>query len=174
MTLRQIIIFPDPALREQAQLVSSFDDDLLVLTNDLLETMYAFKGVGLAAPQIGELLRIFVMDADQEDQGNPLIFINPSIVEFSAQKEMVSEGCLSFPDVYEDVSRHTWVVVEAVDVEGQPFSLRLEGLASQCAQHEIEHLDGHVLVDNVGRAKRRFITKNLRKRKKTKRLRYAV
>ena len=182
MTIRKIIIYPDPVLQKTAAPVTKFDDELKTLTEDLLETMYAFKGIGLAAPQIGELFRIFVMDAEQEENlengaltdGNPLVFVNPAITETSEEKVLVEEGCLSFPGIFEKVPRHKWVVVSAEDAEGNKFSLRLEGLAAQCAQHEIEHLDGHVLTDNLSRTKRRFIKKSLRKRKKTRGLRYAV
>ena len=174
MSIMHILIYPDPLLREKALEVEKFGPDLEAFSSSLLETMYTYSGVGLAAPQVGVLKRIFVMDVNPEGEGTPLVFVNPEIVARSTETHMVDEGCLSFPGVTELVSRFTQVTVRAKDEKGQVFEVTLEGLGSQCAQHEIEHLDGHVLVDNIGRAKRRFITKNLKNRKKTKGLRYTV
>lgn len=172
MTVREILIYPDTRLREKAVSVTEFDDDLHLLTQDMAETMYAFKGVGLAAPQIGILQRIVVMDT--QDGENLRILINPEVVSAAKDSHLIEEGCLSFPGILEKVSRHMWVRIKAQDVKGNEVMTDLSGLDAQCVQHEIEHLDGIVLVDNLGRAKRRWITKDLRKRKKRKNLRYAV
>lgn len=171
MTVREILIYPDPRLREKAVPVIKFDDDLDTLIQDMAETMYAFKGIGLAAPQIGISQRIVVMDT--QDGENLRILINP-VVFVCKDPHLVEEGCLSFPGVLEKVSRHMWVRIKAQDVKSNEVTVDLSGLDAQCVQHEIEHLDGIVLVDNLGRVKRRWITKNLRKRKKRKNLRYAV
>lgn len=172
MTVREILIYPDPKLRKQAVEVTEFDDELKALVTDMAETMYAFKGIGLAAPQIGVLRRVVVMDT--EDGKGLQVLINPKIIASSPDTTLVEEGCLSFPGFFEKVARHMWVRVEAQDQDGKTLQLELAALDAQCAQHEIEHLDGVVLVDNLGRAKRRWITKDLQKRKKRKNLRYAV
>lgn len=172
MTVREILIYPDLRLREKAAPVTEFDDDLDTLTQDMAETMYAFKGIGLAAPQLGVSRRVVVMDStDGEDLR---ILINPEIVSTAQDTHLVEEGCLSFPGIFEKVPRHLWVRVKAQDVKGNEIMMDLSGVSAQCIQHEIEHLDGVVLVDNLGRAKRRWITKDLRNRKKRKNLRYAV
>lgn len=172
MTVREIVIFPDQRLREKASLVTEFDEDLNVLAQDMAETMYAFNGIGLAATQVGISRRVVVMDTQE---GKELrILVNPEVVAVAKDSHLVEEGCLSFPDIFEKVSRSLWVRVKAQMVCGTEILLELSGLNAQCVQHEIEHLNGVVLVDNLGRTKRRWITKNLQKRKKRKNLRYAV
>lgn len=172
MAIREILIYPHPRLREAAKEVTKFDDELKQLADDLVETMYTYKGVGLAAPQVGVSLRIFVMDV--EDGEGPRVFVNPLITARAPSTHLVDEGCLSFPGYFEKVARALWVRGTAKDVDGNEFEFALAGLAAQCADHEAEHLDGHVLVDNLSRVKRRFITNDLKKRKKKRSLRYAV
>lgn len=172
MTIREILIYPNPKLRETAEPVTEFDDELKQLVEDMSETMYAFSGIGLAATQIGVSKRVFVMDVNDEE--GLRVFINPKITARAPTAQLVEEGCLSFPGYTEKVSRTLWVHGTAQDVEGNEFQFALVGLAAQCAEHENEHLDGHVLVDNISRMKRRFITKDLQKRKKKKNLRYAI
>lgn len=172
MTVREILIFPDSRLREKAAHVTEFNEELEVLTQDMAETMYAFKGIGLAANQVGIHQRVIVMDTQDGEDFH--ILINPEIVSTAKDSHMVKEGCLSFPGFFENVSRHMWVRVKAQDVTGDEVLRDFSGLNAQCVQHEIEHLDGVVLVDNIGLAKRRWIAKDLKKRKKKKNLRHPI
>ena len=172
MTVRDILIYPDPGLSEKSAVVEKFDDDLATLANDMAETMYAFEGIGLAAAQIGVLTRVVVMDT--QEGLNLQVFINPEIVTASDSKHLVVEGCLSLPGVHEKVSRSLVAQVSYQDLSGETVVKVFRGLEAQCIQHEVEHLDGVVLVDNIGRAKKRWITKNLKKRKNKRNLRYTA
>ncbi len=139
MALRDILLEGDPTLNKKARPVSRFNDKLRVLVDDMLETMYDNDGVGLAAPQVGVLRRIFVMDVDEEE--GPLVFINPEIFESDGDQEG-PEGCLSLPGLFGIVKRPMKVKVRAFDPEGNPFEMELEGLAARCVCHETDHLDG--------------------------------
>ncbi|HPX93812.1 MAG TPA: peptide deformylase [Bacillota bacterium] len=139
MALRKILVEGDPALNKRARPVSRFNDKLRVLVDDMLETMYDGDGVGLAAPQVGVLRRIFVMDLD--DGEGPRVFINPRILETDGDQEG-PEGCLSLPGLFGIVKRPMTVRVQAFDTEGQSFELEAEGLAARCICHENDHLDG--------------------------------
>lgn len=172
MTVLNILIYPDSKLTEVASVVTEFDDELRALTENMTETMYAYNGLGLAAPQVGVSQRVFVMDVQE---GKDLfVLVNPVIESFSSDVSSISEGCLSFPGYFEKVVRSSLVTGTAQDVEGVPIHFEFTGLAAQCVAHEVEHLDGHVLTDNIGRAKRRWIIKDLKKRKKKRHLRYAT
>ncbi len=157
MSVREIRIFGDPALREQCRAVDVVDEEIHALVDDLTETMYAADGIGLAAPQIGVPLRVFVYDV-REDEVAPGALINPRIVEMSgSQREM--EGCLSIPGLSEVVERHAQVVVEGLDRDGRPVRIEAEGLLSRCLQHEQDHLDGVLFIDRVSPLKRRMLLK---------------
>jgi peptide deformylase len=146
MALRQIIKEGDETLRKRSREVVRFDERLQELIDDMFQTMYANNGVGLAAPQVGVLKRLFVMDV--KDDCGPMVMINPRIV--SAEGSQVnSEGCLSIPGQWGEVERPTLVTVEALDREGHPFSLSAEGLAAICICHETDHLDGILFRDKV-------------------------
>ncbi len=157
MSVREIRILGDPALREQCRTVDVVDEEIHTLVDDLTETMYAADGIGLAAPQIGVPLRVFVYDV-REDEVAPGALINPRIVEMSgSQREM--EGCLSIPGLSEVVERHAQVVVEGLDRDGRPVRIEAEGLLSRCLQHEQDHLDGVLFIDRVSPLKRRMLLK---------------
>jgi peptide deformylase len=150
MSLLDIYVLGAPVLREETKKVDEVTDELRELIDDMFETMYAAKGIGLAAPQVGRTERVTVVDVD----GNPLVLINPEIV-VSEGKTREEEGCLSIPDVYGDVDRAKRVVVRALDREGKPFEIDAEDLLARCMQHEIEHLPGRLFIAHLSFVKRR-------------------
>ncbi len=160
MTTRSIVIFPDPRLRTKAQPVSAFDPVLQRLVSDLFETMREANGLGLAATQIAELLRVFVMDVS-EDGSCPIAFVNPVIVSRKGQQKR-QEGCLSIPGVYADVVRAAEIHIQAFDPLGQPFERTAVALEAVCIQHEIDHLDGHLFIDHLSPLKRERALGSLR------------
>ncbi len=143
--------YPDPVLRQKAAPVEIIDDELRRLAADMIETMYANKGVGLAAPQVGVSRRLFVVDLDPE-QRDPRVLINPVFRSRSKGKESQTEGCLSLPTLEARVSRSASVVVEAQDLDGQVVEYAVEGLAARAMQHENDHLDGILFVDKASPA----------------------
>ena len=163
MALRTVLKYPDARLREKGKPVAQVDDEVRRLVDDMAETMYAAPGVGLAAPQIGVALRIFVIDISGDDQPSDLrIFINPEILEVSGTQTW-QEGCLSFPGISEEIKRGARVRVRALDRNGTPFELETDGLLAVAIQHENDHLDGVLMVDKVGPIKRRMIGKKMAK-----------
>lgn len=165
MTQLKIRIWPDPSLRVVASPVTDFGPEFQQLVDDMAETMYANKGAGLAATQVGVPQRVFVMDAT-EDQSKLEVLVNHEVLSSSEEKVFSREGCLSFPGVWESIPRHEWVKGTALDREGTPFYFHYDALRAHCIQHEGEHLDGKVLIDHLSRQTRRFIEKTLRKRAK--------
>ena len=161
MSQLDILIFPDPRLRVQAEPVTQVDDRIRALVGDLFETMYAAPGIGLAATQVNIPLRILVLDLSAQ-QNRPLCLINPEILA-RAGEEQSEEGCLSVPGYYESVTRAARIRVGALDREGHPFELEAEGLLAVCIQHEIDHLDGKLFVDYVSALRRQRIRKKLEK-----------
>jgi peptide deformylase len=153
--IRQIRLLGDPVLRESCREVAVVDDEVRELIEDLKATMYDADGIGLAAPQVGVSLRVFVYDV-REEEHLPGVLINPRIVE-SAGSVRESEGCLSIPDLTEVVERHERVVVEGLDAQGQSVRLEAEGLLSRCLQHESDHLDGVLFFDRISPLKRRML-----------------
>jgi peptide deformylase len=165
MALLPILEHPDPRLRQKATPVTVFDAALQKLIEDMFETMYAAPGVGLAATQVGVMLRLAVMDcAPKDGPPEPVVLINPEIVESSDRKEM-EEGCLSVPDTNEKVPRFNRLKMRALDREGKPFEIDAEGLLAQAIQHEIDHLDGKLYIDYLSSLKRERINKKLRKQR---------
>ncbi len=161
MALLTILTYPDPRLREVARPVVVADDSIRSIVDNMAETMYAAPGIGLAATQVGIPLRIFVIDTAAEGEQNDLrVFINPQIVERRG-KHMWREGCLSFPDVAEEVKRAQAVRVKALDREGREFELDAEDLLAVAIQHESDHLDGVLMIDQVSSFARRRIGKKL-------------
>lgn len=157
MAARSLRFLGDPILRERAGEVDSVDDEVRALIDDLFETMYAEDGIGLAAPQVGVPLRVFVYDVRDPDL-EPGALVNPRIVEEEgAVRE--SEGCLSIPGLSEIVERSERVVVEGLGRDGEPVRIEAEGLLSRCLQHEKDHLDGVLFVDRVSPLKRRMLLK---------------
>ncbi len=165
MAVRDLVFHPDPVLRQATQVVSDYDEDLSTLIDDLSESMYFHKGVGLAAPQIGVSQRVAVVDVDQRD-GTPRLIelVNPEVVDVSSEKVEGEEGCLSFPDESEFVVRPTQVTVRAFDRHGQPFEITAEGLLGRALQHEIDHLDGVLFIDHLSRLRRSLVERRMKKR----------
>jgi peptide deformylase len=161
MTTLNILHFPDPRLRTVAKPVVRVDDAIRQLTNDMLETMYAAPGIGLAATQVNVDQRVVVIDISEE-KNQPLCLINPEILELEGIEEM-EEGCLSVPGVYELVQRADRVRIRALDRAGLSFEMRADGLLAVCIQHEIDHLDGKLFVDYLSQLKRTRIRRKLEK-----------
>jgi peptide deformylase len=165
MAVRPILHYPDKRLRIPGKPVETFDADLARLVDDMAETMYAAPGVGLAAPQIGVSLRLFVIDvATDDDQPSDLrTFVNPEILEHVGEV-CYEEGCLSFPGVHEEVRRAERVRVRAQRVDGSAFELEAEGLLAIAIQHENDHLDGKLMVDHLSLIRRRLVHRAMTKR----------
>ena len=161
MSVKPLIILPDPVLRLQSAKVERVDAPLLKLADDMLETMYAAPGIGLAATQVNVQKRVIVMDVS-EDKDQPLVFINPTLLERDGENDM-EEGCLSVPGFYETVRRAARIRVSALDRDGEPFELDASGLLAVCVQHEMDHLDGKLFVDYLSALKRDRIRKKLEK-----------
>lgn len=161
MAVLSILHFPDPRLRQKALPVDVVDDGVRKLADDMLETMYAAPGIGLAAVQVNELKRVIVIDIS-EDKSQPLCLINPQILE-SSDAEIMEEGCLSVPGIYEEVQRAERITVRFLDREGNEQKLTTGGLLAVCIQHEIDHLDGKLFVDYLSELKRTRIRKKMEK-----------
>jgi len=164
MARLEILQFPDERLRHRARPIDEVDDRVRALADDLLETMYAAPGIGLAATQVGVDERIAVIDVS-ENKDEPRVFINPEIVAQEGAEES-EEGCLSIPGVYEKVRRPETVTVRALDRDGQAFELQADGLLAVCVQHEIDHLDGRLFIDHLSLLKRQRIEKRLAKQRR--------
>ena len=170
----EIYTYPNPILKAKAKPVKHFDNELKALAENMLYTMYQMIGIGLAAPQVGRSLRMFVMDVDYKREGtsenasltdfNPRIFINPI---FKKREGTISyqEGCLSVPGIYEEVTRNEHVDVEYRDLEGNPCQIQADGLFSICLQHENDHLDGIVFLERLSKIKKDFLMKKYLKGK---------
>jgi peptide deformylase len=164
MTKLAILEYPDPRLRKTAKPVEVVDDAVRQLAADLLETMYAAKGVGLAATQVDVHRRVLVLDVSDE-RNQPMVFINPELLSAEGRGPG-EEGCLSVPDIYEKVQRATHVRARALGVDGQPFEVDAEGLLAVCIQHEMDHLEGKLFVDYLSELKRQLIRRRLEKERK--------
>jgi peptide deformylase len=162
MSVLEILEFPDPRLRTVAKPVSAVDDAMRTLIDDMLATMYAASGIGLAATQVNVHERLLVMDVS-ETRDEPQVFINPDITVLDDDLGSYDEGCLSVPGFYEEVRRPRRVRVAALDRDGNPFTIELEGLAAICVQHEVDHLDGKLFVDYISPLKRQRIRRKLEK-----------
>jgi peptide deformylase len=161
MAILEILHFPDPRLRNTAQPVETVDASIRQLLDDMLETMYAAPGIGLAATQVNVARRVVVIDVSEE-KDQPLCLINPEILELEGVEEM-EEGCLSVPGVYEVVQRADRVRLRALDRNGESFEMQADGLLAVCIQHEIDHLDGKLFVDYLSQLKRTRIRQRLEK-----------
>ncbi len=166
MSLLTILRYPDPRLHTVAKPVRNFDDRLKKLVSDMTETMYEAAGVGLAASQINVHEQLIVIDiSDTHD--DLLVLINPEIIWTSPEKTVYKEGCLSVPGIYDDVERHTQITVRALDVTGNSFELKADGLLAICIQHEMDHLLGKVFVEYLSSLKRdRIKTKMLKEERR--------
>jgi peptide deformylase len=165
MAIRTILHYPDKRLRDPGQPVTEFGPELQQLVDDMAETMYAAPGVGLAATQIGEAKRLFLIDvATGDDEPSDLrVFVNPEIIERNGEVRW-EEGCLSFHGVHEEIDRAERVKVRAQDRDGKPFELEADGLLAIAIQHENDHLDGKLMVDHLGLIKRRLVHRQMVKR----------
>ncbi len=165
---RQILIHPDPRLKKVCAAVPDLCDELRVLADDMLETMYAAPGIGLAAPQIGIMQRLIVLDCVKEEDGDPrpLVMFNPEIISSSDEKNVYEEGCLSIPDQYAEVTRPKVVDVEWMDRDGNARRETFDGLWATCVQHEIDHLNGKLFIDYLKPLKRQMITRKMQKLKR--------
>jgi peptide deformylase len=182
MALRPILIAPDPILKEASERVAEVTDEIRGLMDDMLETMYAAPGIGLAAIQIGVAKRVIVIDLGKdtdEDEGedeakdakkkkepNPMYFVNPELVWASDDLVVCEEGCLSVPDLYEEVERPARVNVRYLDYHGQKQEIDADGMLAVCIQHEMDHLEGTLFIDHLSRLKREMMLKKLAKARK--------
>ncbi len=164
MAILKILEFPDDRLRKVAKPVLEVNDEIRVIADDMLETMYAAPGVGLAAIQVDIQQRIVVIDVSEE-KDQPLVLINPEIIAHSGLEQM-EEGCLSFPDIFADVERADKVTLRALDRNGEEYTLEADELLAVCIQHELDHLEGKLFVDYLSSLKRRRIRRLLEKRQR--------
>ena len=171
MSVLDVVKYPDPRLRELSRPIPEVDgkpqvdDKLLELVEDMKETMYATDGAGLAAIQVGEPLRLFVVDSfivSQDPKAEPIVFVNPEIVSKGGKQEG-EEGCLSFPGIFVPIARAARCTVKAKDLQGKEFELTGEGLLARAFQHEMDHLNAKLIIDHVGRLKKRFIDKKMKR-----------
>ena len=166
--IRPILIHPDPRLKKVCAAVPDLSDDLRTLADDMLETMYDAPGVGLAAPQIGVLDRLIVLDCvkEQGETPRPLIMFNPEVIAASDQTSVYEEGCLSIPEQYAEVTRPAEVTVKWIDRNGKEQQEDFAGLWATCVQHEIDHLNGKLFIDYLKPLKRQMITRKMQKLKR--------
>ena len=168
MSIRSILIHPDPRLKKITAPVAEITDDVRRLADDMLETMYDAPGIGLAAPQVSVMSRMLVMDCEKEEgaSANPMVLINPSVIWSSEDRSVYDEGCLSIPDQYAEVERPAAVKVSWTGLDGKEVQEAFDGLWSTCVQHEIDHLDGKLFIDYLKPLKRQMITRKMQKLKR--------
>jgi peptide deformylase len=163
---RPILIHPDPRLKKPCEAVGEITPEIAVLAADMFETMYDAPGIGLAAPQVGVMLRVLVMDCAKDGPPEPMVLLNPRVTWASEDLSSYEEGCLSIPDQYAEVKRPASVRVEWMDMDGQSQERVFDGLWATCVQHEIDHLDGKLFIDYLGPLKRQMITRKMEKLKR--------
>jgi peptide deformylase len=169
MSIRPILIAPEPRLKAISRPVEVVDGAVKALMHDMLDSMYAANGIGLAAVQIGVPKRIIVMDlAQKEARKEPRVFINPKILWASDEMAVCEEGCLSVPEIWEEVERPAQIRAEHLDLDGKLVTLEAEGLLATCLQHEMDHLEGILFLDHLSRLKRAMAMKKLSKAKRLK------
>ena len=167
MTTRNIIIGPDTILRKKSEILEKVDSELKELMDDMLETMYAAPGIGLAAVQVGILKRLIVIDVSKEkEKKNPLFLINPKIISKSKKTSVYEEGCLSLPGYFAEIERPTECQIEYIDYHGKKKEMKASGLLATCIQHEVDHLNGILFIDYLSKLKKDMIIKKLIKNKK--------
>jgi len=168
MTLRPILIHPDPRLKTVCKPVTDLTDDIRRLADDMLATMYDAPGIGLAAPQVGVLGRMLVMDCvrGEDEAPKPMVLINPEVIWSSDERSTYNEGCLSIPEQYADVERPASVKVRWLGVDGKDHEEQFDDLWATCVQHEIDHLDGKLFIDYLSPMKRQMITRKMQKLKR--------
>jgi len=164
MALREILVVPHPVLKQVSQTVDKVDDELRALMDDMLETMYEAPGIGLAAIQIGVPKRVIVMDlARQDEEPQPRYFVNPEILWASEETAPYEEGCLSVPEIYDEVDRPARVKIRYLNYQGEQIEEDAEGLFAVCIQHEMDHLNGVLFIDHLSRLKREQAVKKVKK-----------
>ncbi|TFF27834.1 peptide deformylase [Jiella endophytica] len=169
MTIKPLIILPDPKLREVSKPIERVDEPLRRFADDMLETMYDAPGIGLAAIQVGEPLRMLVLDVSKEDEEKaPKVFLNPEIVASADDRSTYEEGCLSIPDYYAEVERPAGVTVRFLGLDGEMHEEAVEGLYATCLQHEIDHLNGVLFIDYISKLKRDMVIKRFTKQARLK------
>ena len=167
MTVKPIITLPDPLLRKASARIERVDEDIRKLAGDMLETMYAAPGVGLAAVQVGVPIRLVVLDTAKDgEKPRSLVLINPEIVTLGSEMRLHEEGCLSIPDVRIDIERPASLTLRYIDGDGKPQELNAEGLLATAIQHEIDHLNGKLIIDFLSRLKRDIIVRKFKKQAK--------
>ncbi|MGB5078157.1 MAG: peptide deformylase [Sphingorhabdus sp.] len=171
MAILPILEVPDPRLKTISTPVDAFDDNLKRLVNDMLETMYAAPGIGLAAIQVGIPKRVLVIDLQEPgEEGevirNPRVFINPEILDPSSEHSLYNEGCLSVPDQYAEVERPSKIRVRWQDLDGNAHEEEMDNLMATCLQHEMDHLEGILFIDHLSRLKRQMVLKKIEKARK--------
>ncbi len=165
--LRKILIEPDPILRKKCEPLEKVDKEIQKLMDDMLETMYAAPGIGLAAIQVGILKRLVVIDISKaEEKKNPIFLINPQIIHKSKKTSVYEEGCLSLPGQFAEIERPAECTLKYVDYNGREKELKAEGLLATCVQHEVDHLNGTLFIDYLSKLKKDMIIKKLVKQKK--------
>jgi peptide deformylase len=167
MTIRPILTAPDPRLQAVSTDVEAVTDEIRKLVDDMTDSMYAADGIGLAAIQIGLPVRVLVIDLDQkEGKKNPVAYINPKIIWASDEMAVFEEGCLSVPEIWDDVERPARIKAEYLDRDGKKQTLEADGLLATCLQHEMDHLNGILFIDHLSRLKKSMALKKLTKAKK--------
>ncbi|WP_428263746.1 peptide deformylase [Haliangium sp.] len=170
MAVLPIVVWPDPRLRQETRRVTEITDEIRTLYRDLVDTMYAHNGLGIAAIQVGDPTAMFLVEpelAGASAKDDPVAFINPEILWTSEESEKTDEGCLSFPGIYVPVERPVAARVRALGIDGESFEIEGEGLLARCLLHENDHLTGKLLVDFVGPLKRQMIKRKLGKQTET-------
>jgi peptide deformylase len=169
MTIKPLVLLPDPVLRQHSEPLECVDGDVRRLVDDMLDTMYDAPGIGLAAVQIGVPRRILVIDVAKEEEGRqPQIFINPEILASSDERSVYEEGCLSIPDYYAEVERPARVTVRHLDIDGKERTVEADGLLATCLQHELDHLNGVLFIDHISKLKRDMVVRKFTKLAKSR------
>jgi peptide deformylase len=164
--IRPILIHPDPRLKKLCEPITEITAEVRQLAFDMLETMYDAPGIGLAAPQVGVTRRLIVMDCIKDGPPEPMALVNPEIVWASEDQTIYEEGCLSIPEIYNDITRPAEVTVRWLDLDGREQERQFSGLWATCVQHELDHLDGKLFIDYLGPLKRQMITRKMEKLKR--------
>ncbi len=164
--IRDILIHPDPRLKKPCDSVQEVTAEIHALAKDMLETMYDAPGIGLAAPQVGAMKKLIVMDCIKDGPPQPMVMLNPMVFWASEDLSVYDEGCLSIPDQYAEVSRPGSVKVRWMGLDAQTYEQQFDGLWATCVQHEIDHLNGKLFIDYLGPLKRQMITRRMEKLKR--------
>lgn len=165
MSIRKLVILPDPLLRKVSDPVRAVDKEMRALVDDMFKTMYDAPGIGLAAVQVGKPIRLFTLDVGRKTgvEKNPMVFINPEIVWRSEDVSTHEEGCLSIPDYYTDVERPARIRVKYQDMDGKAHELEADGILSTCIQHEFDHLNGVLFIDHISKLRKMMVMKKFTK-----------